>query len=113
MRQWQPLPDGNYCNDLYVEDGNLSMFVDEDYGYAGCDLPDNLRLCRLVEVEDMPQEVGETIRAALIKHRDLVEDLIDHIRPYVHENDMHEFRERIGRINIALVWWDAQAEGAT
>lgn len=58
--EWVPVEDGNYANDIYVDNkgGELSVFVNEEYGYAGVELPAQLRLCRRVP-QPRPGQEGE------------------------------------------------------
>jgi len=58
---WQPLPDGEVSSFIYIDNGGklLGVFAGDDYTdwYATEDLPDNIRLCRLVERAE-PQSNG-------------------------------------------------------
>jgi len=59
---WQPLPDGEVGSFTYIDNGgkSLGVYAGNDYTdwYATDDLPDNIRLCRLVErAEVQPTEV--------------------------------------------------------
>jgi len=52
---WQPLPDGEITSFTYVDNGGklLGVYAGDDYTdwYATEDLPDDIRLCRLVTQE--------------------------------------------------------------
>lgn len=56
-QQWQPIMNGSW-GDIYIEnDGqSISIYVDEEYGYAAEDLPNNIRLCRLAAQEQEGEE---------------------------------------------------------
>ena len=51
---WTPLPDGAYgaSNDIIVAGQHIAVFVDQEYGDYGDNLPDNIRLCRRREADD-------------------------------------------------------------
>ena len=54
-QRWQPLPDGEITSFTYVDNGGklLGVYAGDDYTdwYATEDLPDDIRLCRLVTQE--------------------------------------------------------------
>lgn len=121
--EWQPLPDGRYDAQHF----NHEIEVDRDYLKLSCPgfdggvhdevevgLPDDIRLCHLVEVPAapaVPPDIAETIREALIKRRDNLEDMIDTFRSYVDDADLQRFRDAIERNSVALQWLAAQKGG--
>lgn len=52
-QRWQPVEDGDLHSFLAVQDNGetIAVFVNDDYGYAEEALPDNVRVCRLVQVD--------------------------------------------------------------
>ena len=58
---WQPLPDGEVSSFMYIDNGGklLGVYAGSEYSdwYATEDLPDDVRLCRLVERAE-PQSNG-------------------------------------------------------
>lgn len=114
--EWQPAHDEEDV--VHMSDGAGRVFK-LVYGGKSDEaeyivLTDKLCICKRVSVPAapaVPPDIAETIREALIKRRDNLEDMIDTFRSYVDDADLQRFRDAIERNSVALQWLAAQKGG--